>query len=863
LTKPPVRAADTEAVRFASTVAPGSDGPSPLSAAQRSVSAKGNSLAVGETPDAGVQAMRVATTSASVALPVATAPADAERVTPTEQVTAGAGVLESLVAGLTNSGDPVGSPVSWVMLAAARRQLGESVSSATMPNGQVGGSRLSAPTATAVKAAATTNASPVISGITLGTANASTGSVTGTVKAADPNGDKLTYTATTSSKGTVSISPAGMFTYTPTAAARHAAAKPGATASVTTDTVTVTVTDGKGGTATATAKVPITPKNSAPVATVSLGKPDPITGVAKGSVTATDADKDTLSYTAAKPTTGTVAVKADGSFTYTPTATARTSARSSSTAMTDTFTITVADGYGGTKSVQVTATIAPSDSAPVAGTPRITTNATTGVVTGSVNATDPDKDALTYTTSTPTTAKGAVTVTSAGVFTYTPTATARHAAARIGAPASAKSDSFTVTVTDKFGASSSVAVPVPVTPANSAPVEGKPTVATPNATTGVVTGSVTATDADRDPLTYTLTSGSTKGTVSVTSAGTFTYTPTSAARTAASAVNAPPADQVDEFSVTVVDGYGGSALIKVSVPVLGSGGGGTATISFKFTYGTGSSYWTPAAKSALESTANYFASYFVAATPITLTYTVTAEQAPDDGTLASAGSDLTSAAAGFYPTVVQNKILTGQDSNGAAPDGEIEVNFGNDWADGAYVGSNQYDFVSTLLHELLHTVGFLSYIDSAGRNTYKNWTTFDSFVVTSNGTRVIGSNGVWNTAYNTNLTGGSGGLYFGGPNAKQAYGRAVPLYTPRPWEGGSSVSHLDDFTFTGGNAQLMNAAADTGLGVRAFSPIEIGILKDLGFKITPPTVLLFIGFIFLRRRKHLTVQLVKPVPPAG
>ena len=56
----------------------------------------------------------------------------------------------------------------------------------------------------------------------------------------------------------------------------------------------------------------------------------------------------------------------------------------------------------------------------------------------------------------------------------------------------------------------------------------------------------------------------------------------------------------------------------------------------------------------------------------------------------------------------------------------------------------------------------------------------------------------FNTAYNPNLTGGDAGLYFGGANAVAANsGNPVPLYTPNPWESGSSMSHLDDDTFTG------------------------------------------------------------------
>ena len=81
----------------------------------------------------------------------------------------------------------------------------------------------------------------------------------------------------------------------------------------------------------------------------------------------------------------------------------------------------------------------------------------------------------------------------------------------------------------------------------------------------------------------------------------------------------------------------------------------------------------------------------------------------------------------------------------------------------------------------------------------------------------------------------------------------MPLYTPSDWSAGSSVSHLDDDTFTGVNAQLMNAMADKGLGIRTLSTIELGILTDLGYTVkqNPASAsVLFVGLIFLRRRRR-------------
>ncbi len=90
------------------------------------------------------------------------------------------------------------------------------------------------------------------------------------------------------------------------------------------------------------------------------------------------------------------------------------------------------------------------------------------------------------------------------------------------------------------------------------------------------------------------------------------------------------------------------------------------------------------------------------------------------------------------------------------------------------------------MHELLHTYGFLSVIDSAGNNSIENWTDFDKNIVDKNGNSVFipPPNGTtFDTTYNSNLTGGNGGLYFGlpGSNAWIKNGnKPVPLYTPQP-----------------------------------------------------------------------------------
>lgn len=275
-----------------------------------------------------------------------------------------------------------------------------------------------------------------------------------------------------------------------------------------------------------------------------------------------------------------------------------------------------------------------------------------------------------------------------------------------------------------------------------------------------------------------------------------------------------------------------------------------AAISFSFNYtdvGTGFNDATLGAmrRGELESAASFLASHFVTDSPITLTYTVASTNDPLSRSLANAGSSIMATEAGFFATVAQHKIITGTDLNGTAADGEINFNLGQSWGFGASIASDQYDFYATAIHEVLHSFGFISIIGSDGRGGAQSvlgepdiWSGFDSFLTTSDGTFLIDHD---TFGYNTTVGLGplTSGMFFSGANAMAAYGGRVPLYSPDPWEDGSSGSHMDDTTFTNtdysalNSKQLMNAADGFGLGRRTLSGIELGILRDLEYTVIP------------------------------
>lgn len=249
-------------------------------------------------------------------------------------------------------------------------------------------------------------------------------------------------------------------------------------------------------------------------------------------------------------------------------------------------------------------------------------------------------------------------------------------------------------------------------------------------------------------------------------------------------------------------------------------------------------------RSALEQAANTLGGYFQHTAVVTID--VSSFTFAGSGTLATAGSDLSFTGPGFYRTIVQEKIITGgaNDPNGGAADGTAVFNFGHSWDYSDNVSANAYDFKSTVIHEMAHALGFLSYIDSSGRGAQNNtsgtpdaWTTFDGWLTDNAGASLInGTTFAFDTSKLGTLTGGSAnGVFFSGPNAVAAYGgQRIPIYSPNPYENGSSGSHTDDNTFTGANELLMNAALGTGPGLRTLSGIELGMFKDLGYTVVVP-----------------------------
>ena len=216
-----------------------------------------------------------------------------------------------------------------------------------------------------------------------------------------------------------------------------------------------------------------------------------------------------------------------------------------------------------------------------------------------------------------------------------------------------------------------------------------------------------------------------------------------------------------------------------------------------------------------------------------------------DSTLAAAGSNYNSAIAqncqaGFNGRGDVGIIaLGGIDPSPATADGSVTVNFQDFmWDLDDVIDPTQFDFKSTMLHELLHASGFSHSImddgaDACGQAapTAGGWVPFDQHLgnITAKfiNAGFIINNAAWVAAI-TGGTGNTGVLWRGASGLAANNGVPIPMFSPNPVQQGSSISHLDDNFYTT-VALLMEAATGPGQGTRTLSPIERGIMTDIGY----------------------------------
>jgi hypothetical protein len=245
------------------------------------------------------------------------------------------------------------------------------------------------------------------------------------------------------------------------------------------------------------------------------------------------------------------------------------------------------------------------------------------------------------------------------------------------------------------------------------------------------------------------------------------------------------------------------------------------------------------AKRDFQAAADVWASHFASSTPITIdaswvqigaanvlgsarpgSYFIGFEGAPDS-TL-------------WYPSALAN-ALAGKDLDKKQAEMIIQVNSDAYWNtrnDGLSY-SQEYDLQSVFLHEMAHGLGFLS-TDSFdpifGFGRIEEPTPFDAYALVEDGRRLsdlpspsielglaLRSPLVWSGALGVAANGGVRPL----------------LFTPKEYEEGSSVSHLDEDTFSkSGENAVMTPNLEAGEIFHKPGPLLLAMMEDMRLK--PP-----------------------------
>lgn len=191
----------------------------------------------------------------------------------------------------------------------------------------------------------------------------------------------------------------------------------------------------------------------------------------------------------------------------------------------------------------------------------------------------------------------------------------------------------------------------------------------------------------------------------------------------------------------------------------------------------------------------------------------------------------------YYPVAVVEKML-GEEVNGV-DQYDLTADFNKDFSNW-YFGIDgktppqQYDFVSTVLHELAHGLGFTGLFYSAnakGGYSYGNDLLpgiFDQFVTDKSGKKLINTSIYKNPSITLNLAFTSGWLEF---NIKQTENVLPRLYAPSTWDSGSSMYHLDENSYPFGDPNsLMTPFASKGEAVHDPGIYTLSMMYEIGWK---------------------------------
>ena len=200
----------------------------------------------------------------------------------------------------------------------------------------------------------------------------------------------------------------------------------------------------------------------------------------------------------------------------------------------------------------------------------------------------------------------------------------------------------------------------------------------------------------------------------------------------------------------------------------------------------------------------------------------------------------------WYPAAVAN-ARAGSDL--FLTESDIRANFSSavpNWYFGTdgNTPSGQFDFMTVVLHELGHGLGFSG--SAIVVNGVGQWGagdpgaifpfSYDRAIVNAASQSIVDTTLFSNPSAALASQYTSGSLFWSGPAATAANGGVRPrLYAPATWAQGSSYSHLNEATYPAGSANsLMTPFIGTAESIHSPGPITLGILADVGWAVNAP-----------------------------
>lgn len=191
----------------------------------------------------------------------------------------------------------------------------------------------------------------------------------------------------------------------------------------------------------------------------------------------------------------------------------------------------------------------------------------------------------------------------------------------------------------------------------------------------------------------------------------------------------------------------------------------------------------------------------------------------------------------YYPVAIVEKML-GEEVNSPASY-DLAASFNKDFTNW-YLGidgntpSDEYDFVSVVLHELTHGLGFAGLFSSTdGRGAYGYGTDkiggiFDQMVINQAGKQLVTLSLFPDPSIALHSALTSGWLAM---NMSHLQGIIPRLYAPATWRDGSSIYHLDEGTYPTGNVNsLMTPFGAKGEAIHDPGPYSLDIMYEMGWK---------------------------------